>query len=104
MMPQQLGLLCHMSEAQGLLRIADSPAFKAYVQALQDYDQALLQRLDCGQLPIKSLLLEHSLDTNQLNLIHLTRIWLKYCPRWRCLLMKRSWSRKACMIRFMIAC
>ena len=74
MMPQQLGLPCHMSEAQGLLRIADSPAFKAYVQALQDYDQALLQRLDCGQLPIKSLLLEHSLDTNQLNLIHLTRI------------------------------
>ena len=74
MMPHQLALPCDVKEAKGLLRIADSPAFKAYVDVLQAYDQTLLQQIESGELSVEPLLLAHSLDSNQLNLIHLSRI------------------------------
>jgi len=74
MMPHQLGLPCHANQAQGLLRITDSPAFHSFVDQVRAYDKALLQQIESNELPIEPLLLQHSLDNNQLNLIHLSRI------------------------------
>ena len=74
MMPHQLALPGPASKAQGVLRITDSPAFHAFADQVRTYDQVLLQQIESGQLAVESLLLEHSLDNNQLNLIHLSRI------------------------------
>ena len=74
MMPHQLGLPCPASEAQGLLRITDSPAFQSFVDQVQAYDKVLLEKIESNEVPIESLLLDSSLDNNQLNLVHFSRI------------------------------
>jgi hypothetical protein len=74
LMPHQLGFVCAPAEEYGVLRICDSPAFHEYAAALKQFDTRVLQCVESAELPIKAVLAHHSLDSNELHLLHLARV------------------------------
>ena len=74
LMPQQLGLVAAASGLAGHLRIADSPAFGEYVDALSRFDAAMLSEIDSGRLAIDDVIADESLDSPLLSLIHAARV------------------------------
>jgi len=73
LLPHQLGLVGD-SEVAGMLKVSDSPALRAYSQALRRFDFAISQCANSSELQIEKSLAEESLDSNELRLLHLTRI------------------------------
>jgi len=73
LMPQQLGFTV-LGGRSGRLRIADSPAFAEYLDALARFDRAMLSEMEAGRLPIDATLSEHSVDRPLFTLIHAARI------------------------------
>ncbi len=74
MMPSQLGGMLNTTGMSSELRIMASPAFQMYFESLRHFDSEMLGCIASGELPIESLLSEHTLDNSLLHLLHLTRI------------------------------
>src|SRR5260370_33075192 len=73
LLPHQLGLVGD-TEVAGFLKVSDSPALRAYYQALRRFDFAIAQCANSSELQIEKSLAEESLDSNELRLLSLTRI------------------------------
>jgi tryptophan 2,3-dioxygenase len=74
MLPQQLSATKEPDEGYGFLRIADSPAFREYLQVLARFDRSLLRRVETGELRLENTVAEESLDSAEFNLVHLARV------------------------------
>ncbi len=72
-LPHQLGLVGDTGDS-GTLRISDSPALRAYSQALRRFDFTIALCADSSELQIEKSLAEESLESNELRLLHLSRI------------------------------
>jgi hypothetical protein len=73
LMPQQLATRASAGRT-GRLRVADSPAFAEFVDALSGFDRAMLDGIEAGRLPVDEALAESSLDHPLLALVHAARI------------------------------
>ena len=74
LLPHQLGLGGETVETHGVLRIGDSPALRAYIEALKRFDTRVLQYVNAREYPIEAILATRSLDCSELHLLHLARI------------------------------
>lgn len=72
-LPHQLGLVGDTG-GDGTLRISDSPALRVYSQALRRFDFAIALCANSSELQIEKSLAEESLHSNELRLLHLSRI------------------------------
>jgi hypothetical protein len=73
LMPQQLATRASAAH-HGRLRIADSPAFAEYVDALSVFDRAMLDQVDAGRLLVDEALAGSSLDQPLFALVHAARV------------------------------
>ena len=74
LIPHQLGFLIDHQNKHGVLRIADSPAFCEYLEALKTFDRAALRLERVGVLRPGHVVANESLESAQFNLIHSARI------------------------------
>jgi len=74
MIPQQLGIGRTESANGGILRIADSPAFNNYCEALRRFDASVIGLIDSGALDAEHAVADRSLDDYEFNLLHLARV------------------------------
>lgn len=73
LLPQQLALIGD-ADGGGVLRIDDSPALRTYLNSLTTFDSNLARITDGSELDLDRLLASESLDSNELRLLHLTRV------------------------------
>lgn len=72
--PGQLAFPVPRDRPHGELRIADSPAFRQYVETLQEFDRVFLVYLGSLGVEVERILTERSLESPLLNLIHLSQV------------------------------
>ena len=73
-LPHQLGLPLPDADGGTPLRICESPAFQEYRVALNRLDCAIDRRVSSGALSLEQLLGNHSIDSSDVALLHVTRI------------------------------
>ena len=69
--PSQLGVAPPLDDDAGHLRLADSPALREFLQALKEFDRAVLDEAASERLQVDRILADESTGSPSYVLLHL---------------------------------
>ncbi len=82
LLPARLNGALGSSEARGVLKLADSPAFQTYLTTLRLFDAEVIAAIEDGRLAAETVIAEGSLESAPYNFLHLLRVCNQESMSW----------------------